>query len=220
MAQQDRAQRTRSALVEAAAEMFDRHGFTLASLSMISAHAGVSKGALHFHFAHKEALHEAVGEAAAQRLARITDRPVDHLPGGVLQLLIDATHDLARGLGEDAVLRVGFGPGRVPGRSGGPSDPRHLWRTWVRGVLHRAAGEGAMTRGAPADAVTATLVATTLGLGTLTKQPGPSLPPPAADATVTALWKLLLPRLTADRGATGLVPSGTSRESGALPPLG
>ncbi|MGW0537940.1 ScbR family autoregulator-binding transcription factor [Streptomyces sp. NPDC003032] len=210
MAQQDRAQRTRDTLIEAAAEMFDRHGFTLASLSTISAHAGVSKGALHFHFANKDALAEEVGRAAVQRLARITDRGAGRRPGSALQLLIDATHDLTRGLGEDAVLRVGFGVGRTLGRCGASSDPRHLWKAWVRDALRRAAGEGAMTRGVPAEDVTATLVATTVGLGTLDGCRS-SPRPPAAAATVTSLWNLLLPRLAADGVAEELVTSGTSR---------
>ncbi|MFI6093673.1 TetR family transcriptional regulator [Streptomyces sp. NPDC051218] len=215
MAQQARAQRTRKALIESAAEMFDRHGFALASLSTISAHAGVSKGAMHFHFANKESLAEAVGAAAAQRLARITDRRRGHLPGGALQLLIDATHDLARGLGEDAVLRVGLGAGHAPGHYGAcGGDPRGLWTAWVGEVLRRAAGEGAMTRSAPADAVTATLVATTLGLGTLTSPPDPAAPAPRTDATVTTLWNLLLPRLATTGAAGELVPSGTPGRGG------
>ncbi|MGA4846492.1 TetR family transcriptional regulator [Streptomyces sp. G5(2025)] len=209
MAQQDRAHRTHDDLIDAAAEMFDRYGFAPASLSTISAHAGVSKGALHYHFANKDALAEAVGRAAVQRLARITGRGAGHLAGGALQLLIDATHDLARGLREDAVLRVGFGVGRVPGWCGASRDLRRVWQAWVGDTLRRAAGEGAMTRAVPADVVTATLVATTLGLGTLTGQQSPPCPAAAAGTTVTTLWNLLLPRLAADGVAGALVPSGS-----------
>ncbi|CAM5549160.1 A-factor receptor protein [Streptomyces alboniger] len=216
MAQQDRAQRTRDALIGAAAEMFDRYGFTLASLSTISAHAGVSKGALHFHFANKDALAEAVGHTAAQRLAGITDRGAGPLPGGALQLLIDATHDLTRGLGEDAVLRVGFGAGRMLGPSGASGGPRHLWKSWVGAALRRAAGEGTVTRNVPADAVTATLVAATLGLAALDRPRSPRPSHPVAGTTVTALWNLLLPRLATDGVAQQLVASGTPGRS-ALP---
>uniref|UniRef100_A0AAU2V629 TetR/AcrR family transcriptional regulator n=1 Tax=Streptomyces sp. NBC_00003 TaxID=2903608 RepID=A0AAU2V629_9ACTN len=202
MAQQDRAQRTRTALVEAAAEMFDRHGFALASLSAISAHAGVSKGALHFHFANKDALARAVGAAAAQRLARITDRREDPGRGGALQLVIDATHDLARGLGEDAVLRVGFGVDRMPGPDGAADDSRQQVKAWVEQTLRRAADEGTTARGLPPEVVAATLVATVLGLGTLAARPGP--------AALTVLWDLLLPRLTADGAVGDLVAAGTA----------
>ncbi|MGW7049656.1 TetR family transcriptional regulator [Streptomyces avermitilis] len=68
---QERAIRTRNALIESAAALFARHGYEVVSLSTISARAGVSNGALHFHFPSKTALAEAVGAAAAQRFGRI-----------------------------------------------------------------------------------------------------------------------------------------------------
>ena len=55
MVKQERALRTREALIESAAEVFDREGFSVASLTAISSRAGVSNGALHFHFASKAA---------------------------------------------------------------------------------------------------------------------------------------------------------------------
>lgn len=64
MTKQERAARTRRALILSAAEVFDQEGFAPASLTMISSRAGVSNGALHFHFANKNAVAEAVqGEA-------------------------------------------------------------------------------------------------------------------------------------------------------------
>ncbi|MFD8691646.1 ScbR family autoregulator-binding transcription factor [Streptomyces sp. NPDC059651] len=204
MAQQDRALRTREALVESAAEIFDREGFSLASLAMISSRAGVSNGALHFHFASKAMLAHAVAEAAEQRLTRLTGRYEGRFPGGSLQLLIDTTHDLVRGLGEDVLLRVGFDAARSLHESGASAGSRRLWASWVRETLERARGEGALRQDAPADAVAAALVATTLGLGVLTQSP----PVPRAD-TVTHLWGLLLPVLEAGGVAGRLMPSGT-----------
>ncbi|WP_159062215.1 TetR family transcriptional regulator, partial [Streptomyces caniscabiei] len=67
MAKQERAVRTRENLIRSAAEVFDREGYAVASITTISARAGVSNGALHFHFASKAALAEAVAEAAALR---------------------------------------------------------------------------------------------------------------------------------------------------------
>lgn len=68
MAKQERAVRTRESLIRSAAETFYREGFAVASLSVISAQAGVSSGALHFHFASKAALADAVETAALDRL--------------------------------------------------------------------------------------------------------------------------------------------------------
>ena len=107
MVKQERALRTREALIKSAAAVFDREGFRVASLTVISDQAGVSNGALHFHFASKAALADAVEDAAAHRLGRITAAARSE-PGSALQLLVDATHDLARALHDDVVLRTGF----------------------------------------------------------------------------------------------------------------
>lgn len=56
MAQQERAVRTRRAVLEAAATVFADHGYTAATVADILKTAGVTKGALYFHFDSKEAL--------------------------------------------------------------------------------------------------------------------------------------------------------------------
>ncbi|WP_179382375.1 TetR/AcrR family transcriptional regulator [Streptomyces sp. SA15] len=71
MAKQERAGRTRRALLTAAAEEFDRLGYAGASLAGIARAAGISLGALTFHFASKEDLATAVreqGDAATRAL--------------------------------------------------------------------------------------------------------------------------------------------------------
>ncbi|MER7624989.1 TetR/AcrR family transcriptional regulator [Streptomyces sp. NPDC126503] len=77
MAKQERAVRTREALLRSAAEIFDTDGFVSASLSAICSKAGVSSGALHFHFASKGALAEAIERAAEARLRLITGPDLD-----------------------------------------------------------------------------------------------------------------------------------------------
>ncbi|MFF5310100.1 TetR family transcriptional regulator [Streptomyces massasporeus] len=64
MTEQDRAVRTRLALIRSAAEQFEARGYFRAGLAEISAGAGVGSGALHFHFANKDAVAEAVEQAA------------------------------------------------------------------------------------------------------------------------------------------------------------
>ncbi|MBX7467766.1 TetR/AcrR family transcriptional regulator [Streptomyces sp. MAG02] len=56
MAVQDRAIRTRRVILEAAASVFEKRGFEAATISEIFATAGVTKGALYFHFQSKEDL--------------------------------------------------------------------------------------------------------------------------------------------------------------------
>ncbi|CAM5687686.1 hypothetical protein SCALM49S_09773 [Streptomyces californicus] len=55
MARQLRAEQTRSTIITAAADLFDRRGYESTSLSDIVEHVQVTKGALYFHFAAKEA---------------------------------------------------------------------------------------------------------------------------------------------------------------------
>ncbi|MFJ8011721.1 ScbR family autoregulator-binding transcription factor [Streptomyces sp. NPDC096339] len=60
---QDRALRTRRAIVDAAAVVFEDRGYDGATLSDIARLAKVTKGALYFHFASKEDIAQAVIEA-------------------------------------------------------------------------------------------------------------------------------------------------------------
>ncbi|MFL6127170.1 ScbR family autoregulator-binding transcription factor [Actinophytocola sp.] len=62
MPKQDRAERTRNVILDAAAEAFEARGFAGASLSDILTRAGVTKGALYFHFSSKEELAKALVE--------------------------------------------------------------------------------------------------------------------------------------------------------------
>ncbi|WP_329374990.1 ScbR family autoregulator-binding transcription factor [Streptomyces sp. NBC_01483] len=60
MAKQDRAIRTRKTILSAAAKVFEERGYQAATISEILAAAGVTKGAMYFHFPSKEHLAEGV----------------------------------------------------------------------------------------------------------------------------------------------------------------
>ncbi|MET7452024.1 ScbR family autoregulator-binding transcription factor [Streptomyces sp. NPDC005574] len=60
MARQERAIRTRKAILEAAGAVFDEHGYASTTISMVLERAEVTKGALYFHFPSKESLAQAV----------------------------------------------------------------------------------------------------------------------------------------------------------------
>jgi AcrR family transcriptional regulator len=53
---QERAARTRAVIARAAAEVFAEHGFVGASVTKITQRAGLTLGAMYFHFENKEAL--------------------------------------------------------------------------------------------------------------------------------------------------------------------
>ncbi|MET7364145.1 ScbR family autoregulator-binding transcription factor [Streptomyces sp. NPDC005562] len=99
MAQQERAVRTRRAVLEAAAIVFGEHGYAAATVSDILKIAGVTKGALYFHFDSKEALARGVLDAQTA----YTGPPQDLK----IQEWIDVGLLLAHRLPRDPVVRAG-----------------------------------------------------------------------------------------------------------------
>ncbi|MFE0986443.1 ScbR family autoregulator-binding transcription factor [Streptomyces rochei] len=189
MVKQERAVRTREALIRSAAEIFDREGFTGASLTAICARAGVSSGALHFHFTTKAALANAVEEAAARILRSITDRPAP-ARSSLLQHLVDVTHALAAALRQDAVLRAAFGLGADAARPP-HADLRVLWQAWVARAMRRAEERGELCAGVTAEGAVTAVVAATVGFEALGARDAAWL----SRRTITQFWLLLLPTI-------------------------
>jgi AcrR family transcriptional regulator len=89
----DRGQATREHLVTAATRVFAERGFDATSVEAVLDAAGVSRGSLYHHFKSKEALFEAVLDAAEVRIGEATllaaagvgDDPVDILRAGALE---------------------------------------------------------------------------------------------------------------------------------------
>lgn len=69
MVKQDRAIRTRQVILAAAAKVFEERGYQPATITEILSTAGVTKGALYFHFESKDHLAEAVLAEQDQRLS-------------------------------------------------------------------------------------------------------------------------------------------------------
>ncbi|MEV6552231.1 ScbR family autoregulator-binding transcription factor [Streptomyces sp. NPDC051597] len=211
MSKQQRAERTRQTLILAAAEVFDRDGFAPSSLTAISTRAGVSNGALHFHFVSKNALAEAVGEHAMTSLRQIAPpREAGH--GRALQVLVDTTHALAFRLGDDVVLRAGFGLSSDATWKG-PTDLRQYWVDWVGEVLAGAAAEGALAEGVAVEDAKAVIAATTVGFEAM----GRSQPRWSSRQMFGKFWRLLLPRLARADALGSLRPDGSPGLAAALP---
>lgn len=98
MAQQERAIRTRRAILEAAGAVFDEHGYTSTTIAMVLERADVTKGALYFHFPSKESLAQAVLDEQV---------PFGTVPpqSCKLQEIIDMTFVVAQRLLSDPLLR-------------------------------------------------------------------------------------------------------------------
>ncbi|UYQ62641.1 ScbR family autoregulator-binding transcription factor [Streptomyces peucetius] len=97
---QERAERTREALLRAAAETFDESGYAGAGLNRILARAGVTTGAMYFHFKSKEDLARAVIVEQAAEL----DFPRDQ---SGLQQLLDMCQYLAVEMQNNVLFRAG-----------------------------------------------------------------------------------------------------------------
>ncbi|MGG2460760.1 ScbR family autoregulator-binding transcription factor [Streptomyces sp. RGM 3693] len=136
MARQDRAIRTRRVILEAAASVFDEFGFDRATIAEILTRAGVTKGALYFHFPSKEDLALAV---LHEQVLDIAVRP----QAIKLQEFVDAGQILAYRLRHDAIQR---GAARLAiEQSSNHLDRRQsmsAWSSFVEGLLKEAKARG------------------------------------------------------------------------------
>ncbi|MFJ8882614.1 TetR family transcriptional regulator [Streptomyces sp. NPDC102402] len=162
---QERAARTRSALIQAAALEFERRGYEGASLARISEAAHTSMGALTFHFRTKAALAEAVCSAYQQSMARhigealaSTEAPLVALGGMVTSLLrLLETSSVA---GAAARLR-GERPGTGPAHHlAGPE-----WPVVLGVLLARAQSAGDLRAGVAPRAAEALVLRLVEGTG-------------------------------------------------------
>ncbi|MFI8352289.1 ScbR family autoregulator-binding transcription factor [Streptomyces cyaneofuscatus] len=97
---QDRAVRTRAALIRAGAEVFGECGFAGASVTKIADRAGLTLGAVYFHFKSKE-------ELARLIVAEQPKLVVPPQPSQGLQHAVDVTLTWAYQLLDDPVLIAG-----------------------------------------------------------------------------------------------------------------
>ncbi|MYT27767.1 ScbR family autoregulator-binding transcription factor [Streptomyces sp. MspMP-M5] len=136
MARQDRAIRTRRVILEVAASVFDEQGFDRATIAEILARAGVTKGALYFHFASKEELALAV---LHEQVLDIAVRPQQIK----LQEFVDAGQILAYRLRHDPIQR---GAARLAIEQGSNHLDRRqsmtAWTGFVEGMLKESKARG------------------------------------------------------------------------------
>ncbi|MFF2194390.1 ScbR family autoregulator-binding transcription factor [Streptomyces sp. NPDC058157] len=126
---QERAEITRQAILDGAAIAFDHAGFGGTSLSDVVKHAGVTKGALYFHFPSKQALARTLVDEQFQVSAGVPEALDD--PG--LQTVIDLTHQMAFGLRTNVRIRAGI---RLVIEFGSFTDPDPTpYNSWIETCL-------------------------------------------------------------------------------------
>lgn len=152
MSQQARAVETRAVIIRAAAQVFTVQGYGGTSMADICAAAGLTKGALYFHFASKEALALAVVDAQHQRATALGDELLhSNQPG--LEVLLRMSFELAVQLREDPVSRAGI---RLTLESSSLSAPVVTpYEEWIAAcdvLLRRAIADGDVREGTDVEA--------------------------------------------------------------------
>ncbi|MCU7707013.1 TetR family transcriptional regulator [Streptomyces albidoflavus] len=134
MARQERAARTREALLLAAARQFEHRGYEGTSLGRVAQAVGVSVGALTFHFPSKAALAEAVGTRGESAVRRcVAEASAVSTPP--LDTVVALTLDLVRLLEHDGVVRAAVRLWREP--PGGDGTWTGLWLPTAAEALAR-----------------------------------------------------------------------------------
>ncbi|MER5886599.1 ScbR family autoregulator-binding transcription factor [Streptomyces sp. NPDC001941] len=204
---QARSERTRQRLVHAGAEMFNRNGYANATLGQIAGAAGMTKGALYFHFASKDGLADAVQERGRAMLGEFVQAQWE---AGVspVQALIDMTHWLARTLHEDPVIRASFRiTNECTWRQPPVTDFHQAWITEVLRLIGQAREADEIPAAVPGgDGPEALLSATVCGIGVLA---GTGLPPAELSRRVAVMWEPLL---------VALVPPAAAGRYRRVPP--
>jgi AcrR family transcriptional regulator len=203
VSRQERAERTRTAILDAAAEVIEERGFAGASLSDILMRAGVTKGALYFHFSSKDEL----AHALITEQFRV-EQPFTDLKKVGLQTAIDLCHGMAHGLLTDVRVRASV---RLVVETGSFSSPTpEAYTRWIEVVaqyLAAAKERGDLRQELDPDRVAHWVVATFLGI-----QIQSQVLTGRADIhdRVTEMWRIALPGLVPPRRVSRFSPSGST----------
>ncbi|OQS17395.1 TetR family transcriptional regulator [Nocardia donostiensis] len=162
--QQERARRTRAAIIRSAAVEFGKSGYAAASLNRILEGSRATKGAMYFHFDSKEDLAQAVLDSALDRYRLSVDRWLARTELGPLDILHGVVDELALRLEHDIIVQAEYRLIIEPdfyrdARNGGS---RILART-IRVLAVRAIEQGQLRADADPDRFTRALTGALAG---------------------------------------------------------
>ncbi|MDH6118104.1 ScbR family autoregulator-binding transcription factor [Kitasatospora sp. GAS204B] len=192
---QERAVRTRDEILQAAAQVFDEHGYHGASMREIIKRAGVTLGAVYFHFPNKEALARAVMTAQTPTI-------MPRLASQGLQRLVDLTLVWSRQLQIDPVLRAGV---RLTGEQTGfglsEVEPYRVWVEIMQDCLRTAERDGELLAGIDVHETAEFVVSACTGM-----QMYAQIATGRADLSerTVSMWRLLLPALATEAAAKAM----------------
>ncbi|MEU8677561.1 ScbR family autoregulator-binding transcription factor [Streptomyces sp. NPDC048560] len=183
MARQQRAIRTRRIFLEAAAEVFDEHGYDAATIASILERAGLTRGALYFHFTSKEELARGVLEEAVTAEG-LTPQAFK------LQEWVDIALLLAYRLPREPMLSAAIRLSVDP-RARGLFGTR--WPDWIQmgaEILTEAKARGELLPHVDPEATSRLLVGAWTGVQLVAES---MAEPPDLISEISALFELILP---------------------------
>ncbi|WP_172388148.1 TetR family transcriptional regulator [Streptomyces sp. MNP-20] len=197
---QERAARTREALVQAAAVAFDHAGFHGTSLGRISKAAGISMGALTFHFPTKDELADTVQLRGLTTTRDAVQRLLDGREAA-LETVVDVTLELAALLQEEPAVRAAA---RLSREREGAQDAA-LWpRAWLPAIeeLLEAMPAGQLRAGCDPRTVLALVQHLVAGVESYLRSCGPQGCDTykSAPEQLARIWELALYGIRCGRG--------------------
>ena len=199
--------RTRTALLRAAAEVFAARGFAGSSVHRITKHAGVTLGALYWHFPSKEELAREIVRQQPAQLKLAADSTG-------LQCAVDTTLTWAQSLLDDPILLAGAR--LVMDQEYFVSDEQensyHQWGQVIAVALQRAYDDGELLPGIDVDPLARVIVNACTGA-----QMHAQLATRRQDLPerIEEMWRLMLPLVATTEAGSGIRLSA-DRESSAL----
>lgn len=150
MQREEQRRRSRAAILEAAGSRFERYGFAATSLSDVAAELGMVRGTVHFHFATKDGLVDALSEHFDSVWDDLARDAMDNADTP-LEGLIAFSHSLADALRSDARLRGALRVSRERTSAHGDADIVGRWIDLVSTTLPATA------RTAPPNVIAASM---------------------------------------------------------------
>jgi len=161
---QQRAVLTRARVLNAAAEVFARTGFLAASMNDIVDEAGVTKGAVYFHFPSKEALAVAVVEEQFRQWPAVVAAVGAHSPDP-LTAIVALTYEVGARFRDDVLvtagIRLSFERGLVHADM---PTPFVGWVAQLQTMFSRARRDGLLRAGVMPAAASRALVGSFFGI--------------------------------------------------------
>ena len=194
--------------------LFDRHGYAGTSISSICRSAGLTSGAVYFHFAGKEDLAQSIVEEHFASwlavIARIADSPMS-----ALAKIISLSYEVARAFRDDIIVRAGS---RLwtERKAINTTMPRPFvgWMDTLAAMLRAGLADGSVDPGVDPQIAASVLVCSFFGTHTVSDALDDRL---LIELHLEHLWLMFLPGLRRGAEPSNLLRAALTAASGAPP---